>query len=173
MNEYFNRYKYHHNILKFLVEKDKEFSKSKDVKKPKNVFTHFEIAEIFKISDEKSLEILTELSDDNSIIFSKPNRYIAGDKGYKNIKSNKFKHISYNFNRDFLIKNIKDYLLIIVSVLSIITFFNNIVLYDKVQKENKKQLKSLILMQEKLKEQVILVKELQLKNQKNYQDSVQ
>jgi hypothetical protein len=139
MNE-FNRYKYHHKILDFLVKKHNEFSISKDIDKPKHIFTYFEIAEIFKISDLKALEILTELRDDKSVTFRKPNEYIASDKGYRYLKSNKYKRLNKEYSRGLIIKDIKDFIIIIVGVL---TIYFSLFTSKNLNKESEEKLESI------------------------------
>ncbi|MDV7187908.1 hypothetical protein R3X25_11505 [Lutibacter sp. TH_r2] len=111
----FNRYRHHQNILKFLTsEYDSNFKN-----KGKIEYTHIEIAEKFKINDVKALEVLTELRDDDSVKFSKPNKYIASNNGFRNIKSNKYDKIHKKHLYDTIIKQSKDFIIILVGVLTL------------------------------------------------------
>jgi len=166
----FNKYKYHHRILQFLFEKEKErYSKDEHVK---SEFKSSEIAEKFKISENFAIEILTDLRTDKLVSFSKYGEmYIIADAGYRYVKRNHFKYLSSKHNTDFIFRYIKDGLLIVLSFIGVISFFINLNIYDKLLEQNNKQLELLELEQKSIRTELDAVKKSQLKNLLKTQDS--
>jgi hypothetical protein len=138
----FSKYKYHHRILIEISCREKGWhSESRSngsglVGSPSNEY----LSEMFKIPVFLVKEITSELKELKCIrpILSSEgvHAYFIGDKASEYIDSRYFIHKRNKYLKDLFILNIKDFLLIITSVLAISAFFKN-------TNENKKYIKEI------------------------------
>jgi len=141
----FNKYKKHHQVLKFLNDK---YSKHKEKNIDLYCISLKEISKIIEHSSSKTEEIstfktekiLTDLKEYECVDFKKEkNSYKISDKGIRKYKS----HYFLEKQKDYFIKNLKDFLGITVSVLAIATFFITIGLKQMESNKSQKEVKKL------------------------------
>jgi len=131
MNSFFNRYKYHHRILKSIIEKDGNWFTSKEYEEKgiQSLTDDEYLSKQFNISIETVKEITSEL------IQLKCLRGINGINGDGYMPSEKadeyinLRHFIYKRNKylkELIVPNIKDLLLIVVSILAIVSFFSKL-----------------------------------------------
>jgi hypothetical protein len=131
MNNFFNRYKYHHRILKSIIEKDGNWFTSKEYEEKgiQSLSDDEYLSKQFNISIETVKEITSELKQLKCL------RGITGENGEGYMPSEKadeylnLRHFIYKRNKYIkvlIVPNIKDFLLIAVSVVAIVSFFNKL-----------------------------------------------
>jgi len=154
----YNRYKYHHKILKVLRDNKVRYNEaSANTRHEINYrLTSIEFSEKFKITTDKSIEILTELRDAKLIGWNKHNdEYRILDLGFRYVKLNHFKNLNSKYQYEWSTRILKDGLIIIMSIISIFTFLRTVykndskkieqlqLEYKEVKQEQKKLLKLL------------------------------
>ena len=121
----FNRYNKHQEILDLLVKRHKQWFKAEDENRHniKYEFTSKDISEEFNISIPKSNEVLHDLKSDGFLVSRGKDKdiFAAGDLGYKKAYTKSFKYLSYNHNKSIIISDLKDILLISISVITLFT----------------------------------------------------
>lgn len=170
----YNRYKYHHKILKFLRDLKIKYNNEPSETKHEIIYrkTSIEISEKFKISTNRAVEILTELRVEKLIGWDKhTDEYRILDLGFRFVKLNHFKNTHIQHKYEWITRYVKDGFLIILSLISIYSFvtaksgYYNLERQLNIERTERKKL------QEHLEKELNNVKNLQ-ENQIEIQDSL-